>query len=467
MLRLHDTATEATRELTASPTGEFGLYVCGPTVYGPPHIGHGRLALVFDVLRRYLEHRGIPVRHVSNVTDVDDKIIDRGLAEGRPWQDVAEEAEAEWWSAMGSLGVLTPHDVPHAVAYIDQMIDLVARLLDRGVAYATSDGVYLSVATVDGYGLLAHQGLETLRSGARVAPDAEKRSPLDFALWKAAKEGEPSWEAPFGAGRPGWHTECVVMSLALLGDGFSLHGGGYDLVFPHHENERAQAVALDRPFAQHWMHNGLVTAGGEKMSKSLGNYLTLADLLAEGDPRAYRLLVLRAKYRSPLEVTPELLDEAGRAVRRVDELARRIVGVTRSIGPSTNATSGDAERSPLLLSAELRGRFAAAMDDDLDTAAAVGLLFEGVRQSNSLFDSHDAPGGAGLGRCVLDAFSSVGLFPADPFDSAPDQAVLDLAVRRDAARAAGNYAAADAARSKIEALGWRAEDTASGTRLRR
>ncbi len=479
MLRLYDTATERVRELVPNEGGVIGLYVCGPTVYGPPHVGHGRLALVFDVLRRYLEHRGMVVRHVSNVTDVDDKIIDRARDERRPWQAVAEEAEAQWWSAMEDLSVLRPHETPHATAYVEQMVHLVGQLLGRGAAYWAPDGVYLSVARIDGYGLLAHQDLDKLREGERVRETAGKRSPLDFALWKAAKPGEPSWPSPFGNGRPGWHTECVVMSLALLGEGFSLHGGGNDLVFPHHENERAQAVAIGSTFARHWMHNGLVEAGGEKMSKSLGNYLTLADLVEGGaDPRAYRLLVLRARYRSPLEVTAELLGEAGRAVRRLDDLAVRL----GALGPRAHRPGGEVGgaggeggegdgpadgRSPLAAAGDLDDRFQAAMDDDLDTAGAVAELFDGLREANKLLDAGDAAGGAALGERLLSCFSALGLGTRDPLADVPDEAVEALARRRDAARAAGDYSAADAARDEIEERGWRVEDTPTGTRLRR
>ncbi len=300
MLRLHDTATGTIRPLEHRTEGEVSMYVCGPTVYDLPHIGHGRYNLVFDVLRRYLLFCGFTVRYVSNITDVDDNIIKRANEQGRTEPDLAAEYEARWWEAMDALGLLRPDESPHATAYIEDMVTLVGDLLDRGVAYETSDGVYLNVEQVDGYGLLARQSLDSLRSGARVEANDEKRSPLDFAVWKKAKEGEPAWGAPWGAGRPGWHTECVVMSLDLLGDGFDLHGGGQDLAFPHHENERAQAVAEGRPFAQHWVHNGWVEVDGTKMSKSLGNFTSLTDLLTRCDERAYRLLVLRAHYGLPL-----------------------------------------------------------------------------------------------------------------------------------------------------------------------
>ena len=307
MIRLHDTAEGKVLPLDPREPGKVSMYVCGPTVYGPPHLGHGRFSLVFDVLRRYLEWSGNDVVYVSNITDIDDKIIDRAAREGRPWQEITARCEDVWYRAMDSMGVKRPDHDPHATAFVERMVDFIGRLVEGDRAYVTSEGVYLSVETVEGYGLLAHQSLEDMVAGGgerEIVGGPEKRNPADFVLWKFAKPGEPAWPSPWGDGRPGWHTECVVMSLDLLGDGFDLHGGGMDLAFPHHENERAQAVAVGRPFARRWVHNGFVEVGGEKMSKSLGNFTNLLDLIDEHDPRAYRLLVLQAHYRSPVEVTP-------------------------------------------------------------------------------------------------------------------------------------------------------------------
>ena len=344
------------------------MYVCGPTVYDLPHIGHGRANLTFDILRRYLSFEGLRVHHVANITDVDDNIIKRANELGRTEADVAAEFEAAWWDAMEALGDLRPHDIPHATEYIEEMVTLVSELEAKDVAYETDDGVYLEVARVPSYGLLALQPLDSLQSGARVEANDEKRSPLDFALWKKAKAGEPSWPSPWGDGRPGWHTECVVMSLDLLGEGFDLHGGGQDLRFPHHENERAQAVADGKEFARHWMHNGWVEVEGTKMSKSLGNFTTLPDLLARHDARAYRLLVLRAHYRSPIEVTPETIVDAEGALGRLDALARRFsVGGLLEQTPDGYVVEGDAPAVDLDPGA--LASFRAHMDDDLDTAA--------------------------------------------------------------------------------------------------
>jgi cysteinyl-tRNA synthetase len=272
MLRLHDTATGEVRPLDLREPGRVSVYVCGPTVYDVPHLGHGRSLLVYDVLRRYLEWSGLEVRLVSNITDIDDQIIRRAAEQGRSWEEVVDEYEAAHYEAVDGLGVQRPTADPHATAYVEGMVELIGQLESAGFAYRTDDGVWFEVAKLDGYGALTRQSLSDLQAGARVEVAEGKRSPLDFALWKAAKPGEPTWPSPWGPGRPGWHTECVVMSLDLLGEGFDLHTGGLDLRFPHHENERAQAVAPGRAFSRHWMHHAFVEVEGTKMSKSLANF---------------------------------------------------------------------------------------------------------------------------------------------------------------------------------------------------
>ena len=452
MLRLHDTATGAVRPLDLREPGKVSVYVCGVTVSDVPHVGHGRFSLVWDVLRRYLEWSGLEVRYVSNITDVDDKIIARAEREGRSPAEVATEYERAWYDTMDRLGVRRPDDDPHATAYIDRMVALVQALVGGGVAYETDDGVYLSVADVPGYGLLARQDLDSLRSGARIEVDDAKRSPLDFAVWKKAKPGEPSWPSPWGQGRPGWHTECVVMSLDLLGEGFELHGGGLDLAFPHHENERAQAVALGRRFAGHWVHNGLVVvAGGEKMGKSLGNTADLASLLRTHDPRAYRLLVLRSHYRSPIVVTETEIVDASAALRRLDTVFRRAAEIGLAAGPPDP---------------EVLGRFRGHMDNDLNTPPAMGLLFEQVRRANTLLDTEDDGSAATALGSIRAIATAVGLSVAEEVE-APDDDALDLARRRDAARAARDWGAADAARDDLVRLGYVVEDGPTGTSLRR
>jgi len=458
MLNLFDTATSAVRPLALRDEGRVSMYVCGPTVYDLPHLGHGRFTLVFDVLRRFLLFSGLDVTYVSNITDIDDKIIEKAAREGRTEESIAAEFEERWWEAMDLLNVLRPDEIPHATAFVEGMVSTISTLLAEDVAYVTSDGVYLDTSKVDGYGLLAGQSLDSLRAGERVESNEEKRSPLDFALWKVAKPGEPMWKAPFGDGRPGWHTECVVMSLELLGEGFDLHGGGLDLKFPHHENERAQAVALGRPFAKHWAHNGWVMVEGEKMSKSLGNFTSLTDLLDKSDPRAYRLLVLRSHYRAPIEVTAETIGDAERGLARLDALARRL-GITTDASPVVRVSAGDVDEAAL-------DRFVALMDDDLQTGQALALVFELVGEANSALDAGDDARGARLGRTVATLVGAMGL-TLDGAAEDVDEATLALARERDEARAAKNFARSDEIRDQLQAAGWVVEDTATGTALHR
>jgi cysteinyl-tRNA synthetase len=449
VIRLHDTALRRQVEVEPRDPGRLAMYVCGPTVYDLPHVGHGRSVLVYDVLRRYLEWSGVEVQHVSNVTDIDDKIIERAWRDGRSAGDVAAQYEEAWYEAVDGLGALRPHHDPHATDYVDEMAALVARLVETDHAYSAGDGVYLATDTVEGYGLLGGQSLESLRPGERVEAVEGKRSPQDFALWKLAKPGEPSWPSPWGDGRPGWHTECVVMSLDLLGEDFDLHTGGLDLVFPHHENERAQAVALGRPFARRWMHHAFVEVAGEKMSKSLGNFTTLTDLLANTDPRAYRLLVLQSQYRKPLEVTGASLEDAGRALGTLDDFVRRTADVPPA-APDEEAIS----------------RFRARMDDDLDTPGVVADLAELRRRANARLDAGDAAGAAPLAAAVREIASALGLELTAGEDRL-DAVSAALVKERDEVRAAKDWARADAIRTQLEARGWVVEDTPGGTRLHR
>jgi len=465
VLRLHDTATGTVRPLEQRNEGEVSMYVCGPTVYDMPHIGHGRANLTFDILRRYLSFTGLKVHHVANVTDVDDNIIKRAAALGRTEPDVAAEFEARWWESMDALGDLRPQDVPHATKYIERMVALVGDLMTKGMAYETPDGVYLEVSRVDGYGLLAQQSLESLQVGARVEANEDKRSPLDFALWKKAKEGEPSWDSPWGQGRPGWHTECVVMSLDLLGEGFDLHGGGQDLKFPHHENERAQAVADGKVFARHWMHHGWVEVGSTKMSKSLGNFTTLPDLLARCDARAYRVLVLRAHYRSPIEVTPETLADAEKALGRLDGLARRF-DVAELLAETDGAFVVEGTPPATGVDPGASAAFRARMDDDLDTPGALAGIFELVTAAHSAADVGDEDEGGRLAHTAAVLAAALGL-SLRAADVEVDEESARLVAARDEARRARDYARADALRDELVARGWTVEDTASGTAIRR
>jgi cysteinyl-tRNA synthetase len=454
MLHLYDSATREVRELAMRDPGKVSIYLCGPTVYAPPHLGHGRQNIVYDVLVRYLRWRGLDVRLVSNVTDIDDQIINRANAENRPWEDITRKCESVWFDAQARMGVARPDDTPHATAYVDEMVEMIGQLVDIGRAYTTEDGVYLSVESVEDYGLLAHQSLDELVAGGgeREVHGAEfKRHPGDFVLWKLAKPGEPSWPSPWGEGRPGWHSECVVMSLDLLGEGFDLHAGGMDLRFPHHENERAQAVALGKRFATHWMHHAFVVdAEGEKMSKSLGNVDNLLDLLDRYDDRSYRLLLLQSHYRSPVVVSSDNLEAAENTLRGLDAFAARSAAVG-----DTDRTAAD----PAVLES-----FSTAMDDDLDTPAATALIFDTLRRANAALDRGD-PSARPLVAAVREMTAAVGLELRGATEVPGD--VLERAAAMDAARAAKDYATADAIRAELQEAGWIVETTPEGTSVRR
>ena len=451
MLHLYDTAAREVRELALREPGSVSIYLCGPTVYGPPHLGHGRATLVYDVLRRYLEWCGLQVRLVSNITDIDDAIINRANREQRPWQEITHKCEAVWFEAMGKINVARPTDVPHATDYVPQMVAMIGELVERGNAYVTDDGVYLSVETVPGYGLLVHQSLHDMLAGGGdrdVFGAGNKHHPADFVLWKFSKPGEPAWPSPWGEGRPGWHSECVVMSLDLLGEGFDLHCGGQDLKFPHHENERAQAVALGKRFANHWMHHGFVVDGeGEKMSKSLGNVDNLLDLMQHYDPRAYRMLLLQSHYRGPVTVSQANIDSSVKALDRFDGVARRF-----------GTVSTDADAAVL-------AAFRTAMDDDLNTPAAMAIVFDAITQANAAADAGDTARAQALVAAVYSIAQAVGLTFSVASD-VPAEAVAQAAAL-DAARAAKDFAAADALRAELQAAGWTVETTKAGTTLRR
>ena len=463
MLRLFDSVAGEIRELELRDPGQFSMYVCGPTVNDLPHLGHGRFSLVWDVVRRWLTWNGLNVNYVSNITDIDDRIINRATEEGRAEPDVAAQFECEWVHAMRALGVAEPTTSPHATNFVPQMVEMIKELIVRDIAYETSDGVYFDVSRVPDYGVLAAQPLDSLRAGARVESNEQKRSALDFAVWKKAKPGEPTWPAPFGAGRPGWHTECVVMSLALLGDGFDLHAGGFDLRFPHHENERAQAVALGNIFARRWSHNGWVMVGDVKMSKSLHNYTSLTELLSATDQRAYRLLVLRSHYRSPIEVSPGTVQDAERALARLDALARRF-----ALPELAGATLE--RRAQFTLSDEgesLHERVAECLNEDLDTPGTVALLFEALSRANSLADGGDLTHAVSLAHAINALCGALGLPLRQSLGEALDDLSATLVAARDAARARRDWHEADRLRDELSAAGWTVEDGASGTVIRR
>jgi len=460
-IELFDALAGEVRPLTLREPGRVALYACGPTVYDHPHLGHARSALTYDVLRRYLEWRGLDVRHVANITDIDDKIIDRARREGRTESEVAGEWEAVYFDVMARLDVLDPHDRPRATGWVAEMVDFIGRIMDAGAAYTTPTGVYLRVRDVPGYGDLVHRDLDDLRAsaGARVEVDETKEDPLDFALWKAAKPDEPSWPSPWGPGRPGWHIECVAMSLGILGDDFDIHGGGNDLVFPHHTNERAEALAVGRPFARHWVHNAMLNIEGTKMSKSLGNYRTVVEMLDEHplNGRAFRLLVLQTHYRKTMEVNPQLMASARAAVQRLDALARRAA-----------ATGADRDQGTGRRDEAAADAFRAAMDNDIGTPEAVAVIFDTLHRANAALDgsTEDAPR---LVATVVELAGALGVAVDAPArgDGVVDSAVEELVAKRQVAREAKDWATADSLREELSALGVVVEDTPAGPVWRR
>lgn len=459
-VRLYDTKAQALRAFEPRDAGNVTVYVCGPTVQSGPHVGHLRGALSFDILRRWLAHRFGRVTFVRNVTDIDDKVLVNATPQ-EPWWALAYRMELEFSRAYAAIGILPPTYEPRATASIPQMQELIARLIDLGHAYAAEGSVYFDVRSWADYGALTRQRPDALESSPDT--DAGKRDPLDFALWKAAKPDEPSdatWTSPWGPGRPGWHIECSAMSRRYLGAEFDIHGGGLDLRFPHHENELAQSSAAGDPFARYWVHNGLVTVGDQKMSKSLGNFLLADDLLAQRDPLVVRYALAAAHYRSSLDLTASSFDEAEAAVERVRTFLERAIRTLRE------------EADDVRLEAAVPDAFAAALDDDLGVPQALAVVHETVRVGNSALDGGDREGAL---RAFADVAVMTGLLGIDPLDpqwttggDGAEAAALDALVRtmiaqRAEARAAKDWAAADRIRDAIAAAGIALEDSADGT----
>jgi cysteinyl-tRNA synthetase len=459
VIQVYDTMSRSLTPLVTRDEGQVGMYVCGPTVQAAPHVGHGRSAVNFDVMRRYLEWRGYTVTLVRNVTDIEDKIIAAAEAAGEPVEVLAARMTDEFTAAYAALGCGDPDVEPKASEHIPEMIELIERLIDRGLAYVRGADVWFSVRSLEGYGRLSGTRPEELRSGYRIEVDESKEDPLDFALWKSAKPGEPFWSSPWGEGRPGWHIECAAMAVRYLGMGFDIHGGGTDLVFPHHENEIAQSEgASGVTFARYWLHNGMVNLGAAKMAKSTGNVVDLAEVLRSHGGRALRVLFLRAHYRSPIDYSPELLGEAVEAMSRLDRFRGR-------------ATPGEPDPDAM-------SSFRRVMDDDFSTPEAISLLFDLVREGNRRLDEGaDASGisGAveeivdvlGLDRASLPAAVALDLRGvADRFGvtGSVDEVVSQLVVMRDLARSEGRFDDADTIRASLEEAGITLEDGPDGTR---
>jgi len=468
-LRIFNSLSRKKEDFTPLRAGEARIYVCGVTVYDLSHIGHARSAIVFDVVNRYLRFKGLRVTFVKNFTDVDDKIIKRANDEGLPATGISERYIAEYRADMASIGVLSPDIEPKATEHIPEMVALVERLIVNGVAYVVDGDVYFEVRRFPAYGALSGKNIEDLEAGARVDVDERKRDPLDFALWKAAKPDEPSWPSPWGPGRPGWHIECSAMAMRYLGESFDLHGGGEDLIFPHHENEIAQSeAATARPFVRSWLHNGFVNLGSEKMSKSLGNTLTIRDMVRRHDPEAIRLYLLGTHYRHPLEFSDERIAEAARALGRLSALKAE----AGRIAAKGNPTHGADGSLPEEVAAH-RARFEAAMDDDFNTPQALGVLFDLARVLNTARDqvTHGTAGAGAflLGVAELSTLAGVlGLLEGaarevKPVDAQLKAQVESLVNRRQEARKRRDFAEADRLRNEITRLGVLMEDTPGGT----
>ena len=458
-LRFYDTSARQVREFTPLREGCASLYLCGATVQAPPHIGHIRSGVNFDILRRWLTHLGYEVTFCRNVTDIDDKIIKVAAEEDIPWWQVSERNQRAFTWAYDTLGCLPPTVEPRATGHVPEMIELIRRLIDAGHAYPSEDGcgdVYFNVGSYPAYGELSNQRPDQLVEAADTDPDRDKRDPRDFALWKGAKPGEPTWDTPWGRGRPGWHLECSAMATKYLGPSFDIHGGGLDLVFPHHENEQAQSRAAGDGFARYWLHNGLLAVGGEKMSKSLGNSLRIPQMLEKARAVELRYYLGQAHYRSTIDYSDAALQEAAAAYQRIEGFLTRAVEVLGSVEHALNVPK----------------EFAEALNDDLGVSQALAVVHGHVREGNTALASGAKERAAELATELRTMLDVLGLDPLSPQWASEDQGlgeVVDALVavaleQRQAARGRKDYAAADAIRDQLAEAGVVVEDTPQGPR---
>ena len=492
MIKIYDTKAREKREFVPVNPGKVGMYVCGPTVYNYIHIGNARTFISFDTIRRYLMWRGFEVTFVQNVTDVDDKIITKAKEEGRSAKEVSEEYTAAFIEDMHAAGVLDPDIRPKATGEIDTMIALIEKLIEKDHAYVVDGDVYFSVRSYDAYGELSHRNIDEMESGHRALRsdgqglEDRKHDPLDFALWKAAKPGEPSWTSPWGEGRPGWHIECSAMSEKYLHLPFDIHGGGADLAFPHHENERAQSeAACDCTFANYWMHGGMLQINSEKMSKSLGNFLLLRDILKETEPAVLRMLMLQTHYRSPLDFSFERLEGAESSLVRIAGTAQNLRwAAAHATGEPDAALAQKLADAVAAADAE----FKACMDDDFNTAGALGAFFGFITEANSYLDAADGAVNAEVvvaaAEFIERSMDVLGIelpeqeaeLPVEIIALAAEragyagddtaEAAEALIAARAEARAAKDWAVADAIRDALGELGLVVEDTAAGARVK-
>jgi cysteinyl-tRNA synthetase len=460
MLRVYNTLTRQKEEFQTIEPGKVRMYVCGVTVYSDAHVGHAMSALVFDIIRRYLIFRGYEVKFVMNFTDVDDKIINRANQTGEDPFKLAERYINDYRQNLADLNILPATANPRATQTMPEIIQMIRELGEAGYAYAPGNGdVYFRVTKDEDYGRLSGRKLEDMQAGARIEVEEQKEHPMDFALWKAAKPGEPSWDSPWGKGRPGWHIECSAMNLAILGEQIDIHGGGNDLIFPHHENEIAQSESYTgKPFARYWMHNGMLQLRGEKMSKSLGNIVAIKDFLAKRDADTMRMLILTGSYRAPLLFTDDVLDSAEKAVERLKSGLR----------PATAKGADSAAEAVTALSSVIeasRQSFTDAMDDDFSTAGAVAALFELVKAINSARDAAATDSQLAPAQAALRELAGVlGLRLAEKTGTGGADKFVDLLVEiRTEMRKQKNWAMSDLIRDRLKELGVAIEDSKDGT----
>jgi len=476
-MKIYNSLTRTKEEFRPLKEGCIGMYVCGPTVYDEPHIGHARSAYIFDVIRRYLAYRGYRMTFVRNVTDVDDKIIDKArkvtsrksqvTSLGEATQDVAEKYLEAYHEDMALLGIEPPDEEPKATEYIPKMIEFIKRLIEKGCAYAANGDVYFDIKKAKNYGKLSNQNLDKMEAGARIAPGENKKDPLDFALWKKAKEDEPSWDSPWGKGRPGWHIECSVMSSDILGGSFDIHGGGIDLIFPHHENEIAQSEGAGEKFARYWIHNGLLTINSEKMAKSLGNFISIKDFIAKyKDADLLKLLFLNTHYRHPVDYTEEKIEEMRAQKERFFILLDKL---NRVRGPGTPAreTAGGAGRGQKKKrDGELdsfKTKFEEAMDDDFNTPLALASLFDLVSYANKSGQFF------GVKELLIELTSIFGLNLSENISESglSEKEIKKLIEDRNKARQDKDFKKGDDIRKALTEKGVILEDTKDGTTWRR
>ncbi len=459
---IYNTLTRRKEELKPINEGTVTVYVCGPTVYNYIHIGNARPICVFDVLRRFLEHSGYKVKYVSNFTDVDDKIINKANHEGVSSPEVSEKYIGEFLTDAKGLNVREADIHPKVTENMDAIIDIIRKLFDKGYAYEAKGGVYFRADRFKEYGKLSHMPVEELQSGARVEVSGDKENPMDFAVWKSAKEGEPFWESPWGKGRPGWHIECSAMSGHYIGDTVDIHGGGQDLIFPHHENEIAQSeAATGKPLANYWMHNGYINIDNKKMSKSAGNFFTIRDAAAEYGYEPLRYLLLQAHYRSPINYSVELIESCKASLERLYNCRESIDNAIK------NAPQGVVSREAGKIYENRRDQFITALNDDLNTADGIAALFELTRELNTMMlDIKTPKEQLEKGAAVFDEMTDIlGILYNRNKEEAIPPEITELAEERKRARAAKDFALADSIREKITALGYKIEETRQGTKI--